>query len=358
MDRNCFAERKHSSLSAASALLLSVSAAVLSSVAFLPVGADAFSVCAPIGGHRRVGGSSSYSYAGNSIASLTESPRRDFAIAAAGEEGGADDADAQGDAALESDETFKTHPALTREEIEGILSDVPVYGVVDEDSGDAILLREPDTEESIAYFFFNPETANEAFAALKKKKSGGADWAITRFSLADIWFELLDDGGDVGDGRFVADGVEYRLVPDGVEIGAARSLLEQSAEAMGVEASPAFQSPYNEVPVFLDQGLRIESDGKERFPMYLGLQDLVQTCQMVMADETGESSEYTAMVVVADLRDLVNQMQEESEVEFRKVAMFPPTPQQVQQPPQDDGVVFDRKEFEDVASLGTTDWSD
>lgn len=237
---------------------------------------------------------------------------------------------------------------------------MPVFGVVSEDSGDAVLLREPETEESIAYFFFNPDTANSAFAGLKEK-GGGADWAITRFTLGDIWFELLD-GGDAGGqsdgGRFVMDGVEYRLVPDGVVLGGARALLEQSAEAMGVEPSEAFFAPYNEVPVFLDQGLRIEIDEEERFPMYLGLQDLVQTCQMVMTDESGESSEYQAMVVVADLRDLVNQMQEESEVDFRRTVMFPPTPQQVQASQQEENKGVDDKKFEDVASLGTTDWSD
>jgi hypothetical protein len=85
----------------------------------------------------------------------------------------------------------------------------------------------------------------------------------------------------------------------------------------------------------MDFQIRMEEEQEdgtraERFPLYLALQDMVETCQQFVnaggADAQGGT--YEAKVNVAKLDSLVEQMQAEggSTVDWRKALLIPPTP--------------------------------
>lgn len=204
-------------------------------------------------------------------------------------------------------EALSANPAMSRTEIEKLLDFVPVYAVTEVDKGGIVLVTEEDKENEIAYFFFNPEIANSVFAPLRKQKRG-VSWDVKQFSLGMVWFELFQSQEK--------DEVEYRLVPDSKELAGARQLLDPDG------ADPTlFQEAYNAIPIFVDQSLRVEgADGEKKFPMYFSLQDLLESCQ-----QAGTSNGYEAAVNVADFCNLVEQMQEESENDFRNVVLVPPT---------------------------------
>jgi hypothetical protein len=205
-------------------------------------------------------------------------------------------------------------PPLTKEEIMEILDRVPVYAVTEVDQEGLVLLKEKDNPNDLAYFFFSAETANEVFAPIRAKKQE-ASWAVTEYSLGVVWFELFKDP---------EPGIEYRFIPDGRNLGGARQLIEEQSKQLGASVPGVFQKAYNQIPVFIDQFLRIQTpDGVEQFPLYLGIQDMITTCQQAAAVTSGK---YEAAINVADLDTLIAQMQSESENNFRKAVFIPPSP--------------------------------
>lgn len=210
---------------------------------------------------------------------------------------------------VDHDELF---PAMTREDLGVLLDSVPVFAVTEPNKEGIVLLKEKDNSNDIAYFFFSAETANAVYAPLREKTKDAKSWDITQYPLGVVWFELFKNP---------EPGIEYRLVPDAVNMGGARTLLEEQSKQLGVRVPDNFQKGYNDIPVFMDQRLRIQSaDGEEMFPMYLGLQDLVSTLQQA-------SGEYEAALNVASLEALLEQMQDKSENDFRKSVLVPPSPQ-------------------------------
>ena len=168
-------------------------------------------------------------------------------------------------------------------------------------------------------------------------RGGGDDapvWDVTRFPLGMIWFDLMNDpsvqAGNAVTREIVEEGVEYRLVPDPTSLAEARKILEQSfrqqqqqqQQQQSTEPPDFFPGPFNEIPVFVDQFLRVVSeDGSEMVPMYLDLQDLAATCQQ--AAKAALDGEYESSVNVADLRALVGQMRSKSAVNFRQAVIIP-----------------------------------
>lgn len=195
---------------------------------------------------------------------------------------------------------------LSKEQVQRILNDVPVYAVTQEDKEGIVLVQENDNNSQIAYFFFNPETANAVFAPLRKKV-GGEGWDVTQFQLGLVWFELFK--GET------AKEIECRLVPDSKELQAARQILDPN----GVDPS-LFGDAYDKIPLFVDQSLRVTGpDGQKKFPMYFSLQDLLESCQQA-------SEIYKPEVNVAEFCNLVEQMQaDDGENDFKDVALVPPT---------------------------------
>lgn len=206
-----------------------------------------------------------------------------------------------------STDAFSANPAMSRKEIEKLLDVVPVYAVTESEKGGLVLTKEKDNENDIAYFFFNPEIADAVFAPLFKKQEGVV-WDVTKFSLGLVWFELFQSKEK--------NGVEYRLLPELKELAGARKILDPDGEDPTL-----FQSAYNSIPIFVDQSLRVQgTDGEKKFPMHFSLEDLLESCQ-----QAATSDDYEASVNVADFCNLVEQMQSESESDFRNVVMVPPT---------------------------------
>ncbi|KAL3943624.1 MAG: hypothetical protein SGBAC_002292 [Bacillariaceae sp.] len=197
-------------------------------------------------------------------------------------------------------------PGLSKQQVQTILNEVPIYAVTQANKEGIVLVEESDNKNQIAYFFFNPDTANAVFTPMREK-AGIDSWEVVQFRLGMVWFELFKGN--------VTENVEYRLVPDSRELQAARSILDPK----GVDPK-LFSEAYDKVPIFVDQSLRVTgSDGEKKFPMYFSLQDLLESCQTA-------SKEYKPEVNVAEFCNLVEQMQaDDGENDFQNVALVPPT---------------------------------
>jgi len=266
-----------------------------------------------------------------------------------------DDNTGGAEASSGSSSTATTYPPLSNEEIEQFLARIPVYAVTDSSTGGVVLMSERSSsdgsdgdggasDKGIAYLFITREAATATMKQLRNTAAPGASWEVTGLSLGAIWYELLSGESTVQTQSLESgetldttnETIEYRLTPDYRDLNGARDLLSQSAEAKAaLEKSGAFSSPYGDVPVFMDLQIRMEEqqeDGSrvERFPLYLALQDMMETCQQFVdaggADAQGGA--YEATVNVAQLDSLVQQMQAEggSTVDWRKAMLIPPTP--------------------------------
>lgn len=253
---------------------------------------------------------------------------------------------------------------MTHEEIEDWLGHIPVFTVTDK-KGMVVVMR-PDNETSISYFFMSPAMANATLAQLKAAGAENMDLQISAFSLGKLWFTIfkanstdeevkIKSPNSVGneEGNQIVKGVEYRLVPDTRDLFGARMLLTmgeeenkalkdagsitpeiaQAAIKKAMTSSPKFNGTYNEVPVFVIQQMRLvkqpaegeKKDSKEpetMLPMYFNLQSMVSTWQKF----TSQSPETTGMepaINLMDLSELVELMQQESTVDWRKVILMP-----------------------------------
>eukprot|EP00980_Cylindrotheca_fusiformis_P017763 scaffold5605_cov128-Cylindrotheca_fusiformis.AAC.4 len=219
-----------------------------------------------------------------------------------------------------------TLPPLEAEDIEELLDHVPLYAITSIEN-DSILLMEEETK-NVANFFLSKELADTVV-------SGHEDTIrVDSYSLGKVYFQLFDPDDSIEKDEdlitVVATNdrdVEYRLVPDTREVDQAQALLSQRA---GV--NEAFSKGYDEVPLFMDQHLRLATGSKENddyreiFPIYFGWNDLAQTCQEYVRafDDAGEA--YDAAISVSELKQLVEQMKNPSPVDFRNVQFVPASP--------------------------------
>ena len=253
------------------------------------------------------------------------------------------------------------YPAMTQEEIEEWLGHIPVFAVTDK-KGSGVVLR-PDNETSVFYFFMSPMMANATLTQLQEANQD-LELQLSAFSLGKIWFKILKANKDAevqikapnaveGADAEVVKGVEYRLVPDTRDLLGARMLLTmdpsdgealkaggtltpevaQAAIKKAMTSSPKFNSTYNEIPVFMIQQMRMVKQspegekGKEPetlLPMYFNLQNMVSTWQQFTA-QSPEAKDVEPAINLMDLFELVEKMQEESEIDFRNVILIPPT---------------------------------
>ena len=126
---------------------------------------------------------------------------------------------------------------------------------------------------------------------------------------------------------------------DGEKLKAGGSLTPEDAQAAIKKAmteSPKFKETFNEIPVFMIAQMRMqkqpaegedaaEGESVNLLPMYFSLQNMVGTWQQFMSQDPNASGVEPAINLM-DLNELVEKMQEESEIDFRNVLLIPPVP--------------------------------
>ena len=272
------------------------------------------------------------------------------------------------------DSDAKVYPPLSREEIESVIADIPVFAISSsKNDGGIVMLSEKDNDNAIAYFFFNPNTANAMFQPLKATvKQPDDEWSVTQFPLSLIYFELMKFDKETG--RAIKNGIEYRLKADTENLQGARQVLTEVAKQQGLsekdDVPDTFLATYNDIPVFLDPRMRLQmnpNEGEdnddeenlvEQFPMYLSLEDLVTTFQTMTSLGSEEQQKEQPMVSVSNLKDLIEQMQTESTVDFRKTRIYKPSNTQQQQMPLFGGGDTSGDKPVDLGSTMTGGWDD
>lgn len=225
----------------------------------------------------------------------------------------------------------KTYPPMSRDEVQASLDTVPVYAVTDPSQDGLVLVKEPNNSNDIAYFFFSAEAANTVFSPLRKKENNNSgkagEWNVSTYPLGLVWFELINDPEQQ------SQGVEYRLLPEPDNlIGAQKLLMEQQKQSgtSNPKANELFRAPFNQIPIFVDQFLRVtappteggEDTDRERVPLYIDLNDLNDTCNQAIK----ASADYKAAMSVIDLKDLIDEMTKENSNDYRSAILVPPTP--------------------------------
>lgn len=227
---------------------------------------------------------------------------------------------------------------MSRDEVQAMLDTVPVYAVTEPNQEGLVLLKEKNNPNDIAYFFFSPDAANTVFSPLRKKQNESTgqqgEWSVSAYPLGLVWFELINDPDQE------SQGVEYRLLPEPDDLIGAQNLLREQQKQSGAKsienskANELFRSPFNQIPIFVDQFLRVtapasdgsEADGnQERVPLYIGLKDLMNTCNQAIKASSGE---YQAAMSVIDLKDLIDEMTKENPNDYRRAILVPPTPKE------------------------------
>ena len=253
----------------------------------------------------------------------------------------------------------KSYPPMSRDEVQAILDTVSVYAVTDPDLEGLVMVKEPNNPNDISYFFFSPEAANTVYAPLRKKeneKSGKAgNWSVSAYPLGLVWFELINDPEQQ------SQGVEYRLLPEPDNLIGAQNMLAKQQKESGVsnpKSNELFKMPFNQVPIFIDQFLRLtvpaaEGDGgdeiREVVPLYIGLDDLMDTCNKAIKASSGD---YQAALCVIDLKDLIDEMTKENPNDYRSAILIPPTPKAADEDPKD-GVGSSEAAERPAAAAGT-----
>lgn len=148
------------------------------------------------------------------------------------------------------------------------------------------------------------------------------EWSVSAYPLGLVWFELINQP---------EEGIEYRLLPEPEDLMGAQNLLreqQKQSNKIDLRLQDLFQKPFNEIPVFVDQFLRVtvpgenQDDDRDRVPMYLGLKDLMDTVNQAIK---GSSGEYQAAMSAVDLRDLIDEMMKEGANDYRRAIFVPPT---------------------------------
>eukprot|EP00523_Entomoneis_sp_CCMP467_P003603 CAMPEP_0168745504 /NCGR_PEP_ID=MMETSP0724-20121128/14652_1 /TAXON_ID=265536 /ORGANISM="Amphiprora sp., Strain CCMP467" /LENGTH=319 /DNA_ID=CAMNT_0008793219 /DNA_START=44 /DNA_END=1003 /DNA_ORIENTATION=- len=240
-----------------------------------------------------------------------------------------------------NDNAAATNAPLSRDEVQTILDAIPVFAVT---SGPGLVLLKDKAhgDQEFGHFFFSPQAANALYQPLKQQQQQGDDnvqWDITSYPLGLIWFELLHpatepqpekDNDDTNNNNNAT--VQYRLVPEADARAAARALVEASARQSGSflgNVPDLFAAPFDEIPIFMDQFLRLQpsssEDNVEKFPLYFRYTDLMATLQQASAEQPDDS--YQAALSVVDLQTLVAQMMApDSANNYRNTLLVPPSP--------------------------------
>jgi len=272
-------------------------------------------------------------------------------------------AEAGADAGADAGAEAKKYPALSQEEVEEWLEQVPVFAVTDANGAGVVL--KPDNDSSVFYFFFSPQMANATLNQLTSSGAADMDLRVSAFSLGKIWFKILNGDGDSDEVMLKTPGeegegvatknVEYRLVPDTRDLLGARMLLTmnpedgqklqeeggmtqeiaQAAIKKAMTESPKFNTTFNEIPVFMIAQMRMQKTGDEKgedgepvtlLPMYFSLQNMVGTWQQFMTQAPADVKDVEPAINLMSLHDLVAMMQKESEIDFRNVVLVPSLP--------------------------------
>lgn len=227
--------------------------------------------------------------------------------------------------------TAKNFPPMSRDEVQAMLDTIPVYAVTDTTQEGLVLLKEKNNPNDIAYFFFSPDAANTVFSPLRKKQNESTvqqgEWSVSAYPLGLVWFDLINDPEEQN------KGIEYRLLPEPDDLIGAQNLLREQQKQSGAKPNPKlnelFRSPYNEIPIFVDQFLRVTApqggDDGEKVPLYFGLKNLMETCNQAIKASSGE---YQAAMSAIDMRDLIDEMTKEegNPNDYRKAILVPPMP--------------------------------
>jgi len=114
--------------------------------------------------------------------------------------------------------------------------------------------------------------------------------------------------------------------------------MASNAIKKAMTSSPKFNSTYNEIPIFMIQQMRMqkqaENEGEDPLtllPMYFNLQNMVSIWQQFAA-QSPDAKDVEPAINLMDLFELVEKMQEESEIDFRNVVLVPPIPVGAQAP--------------------------
>lgn len=226
--------------------------------------------------------------------------------------------------------TAKNFPPMSRDEVQAMLDTVPVYAVTDPNQDGLVLVKEANNPNDIAYFFFSAEAANTVFSPLRKKQNESTDqkgeWSVSAYPLGLVWFDLINDPEEQN------KGVEYRLLPEPDNLIGAQNLLREQQKQSGAKPNPKlnelFRSPYNDIPIFVDQFLRVtapQGGDEEKVPLYFGLKDLMNMCNQATKASSGE---YKAAMSAIDMRDLIDEMTKEegNPNDYRKTILVRPIP--------------------------------
>ncbi|KAL3933164.1 MAG: hypothetical protein SGBAC_010518 [Bacillariaceae sp.] len=227
-------------------------------------------------------------------------------------------------------------PALNDEEIRTILDQIPIYACVSTNTG-ALFLVDDDTKgqkldedddgppasSTIANFYLSRDFCQALVVGNE------AQLKVESFPLGRVYFDYYNQ-------KKKNSKTQYRLIPDARDVQQARSILSQMAGIQNAfSSSPLQKEGYIEIPIFMDQHLRLAEDDataedgfREIFPMYFGWNDLVTTCQEYVkgVKEAGIEEEYEAAISVAELHQLVEEMRKESPIDFRNVQFVPGSP--------------------------------
>ncbi|CAJ1931095.1 unnamed protein product [Cylindrotheca closterium] len=239
-------------------------------------------------------------------------------------------------------------PALNDKEIREILDQIPVYGLISKETGSLFLVdddtqvaqegeREEDVvpptsngKKTIANFYLSPEFCQALVAGNEDQLEVGV------YRLGQVYFDYYQKESKAATTTTTTT-MEYRIIPDARNVQQARSILSQMAGIQNAfSSSPLQKEGYVEIPIFMDQHLRLaeelgdsDEDYREIFPMYFGWNDLVTTCQEYvkgMKDAGMDEEEYEAAISVAELHQLVAEMRRESPIDFRNVQFVPASP--------------------------------
>jgi len=218
------------------------------------------------------------------------------------------------------------NPPVEREEIERILEEIPVYALSSKLSDSIVFINE--RNKNIANFFLSKEIAENVASSYGSSENVQVD----SYSLGRIYFQFFDSSSSLdSDVQVLMNNeqeIEYRLIPDPREIEQAQTILSQMMGGDG-SSSQFFTAKYNDIPLFMDQRLRLSSPTtKEAIcPIYFAWNDLMTTCQeYVGAYEQSQQGDYQAAISVSNLSQLVEQMKQPSAVDFGIVEFVPASP--------------------------------
>lgn len=124
---------------------------------------------------------------------------------------------------------------------------------------------------------------------------------------------------------------------DGDKLKAGEAMTPEIAQAAIKKAmteSPKFNATFNEIPVFMIAQMRMQKQSENGdegepitlLPMYFSLQNMVSTWQQFMTQAPADVQNVEPAINLMSLHDLIDMMQNESEIDFRNVVLVPPVP--------------------------------